>query len=102
MQRAAVHPTFALRSLCLNYTTEQDCISMGNHLKAVTGVQFKAVPWQVTTFSCDKIGQKNTNQTLFVAVTTPSAYQEVAAHLPLAFTIAYSFQNAINYICVIL
>lgn len=75
---------------------------MGNHLKAVTGVQFKAVPWQITTLSCDKMLQKNTSQALFVAVTAPSAHQEVAAHLPLAFTIAYSFQNAVNYTCEIL
>lgn len=58
---------------------------MGNHLKAVTGLQFKAVPWHITPLSCDKIRQKNTNQALFAAVTTASAHQELAAHLPLAF-----------------
>lgn len=75
---------------------------MGNHLKAVTGLQFKAVPWHITPLSCDKIRQENTNHALFAAVTTASAHQALAAHLPLAFTIAYSFQNAINYICVVL
>lgn len=75
---------------------------MGTHLKAVTGMQFKAVPWQITTLSRDKMLQKNTNQALFGAVTTPSTRQDRAAHLPFAFTMAYSFQNVINHICVIL
>lgn len=103
MQKEAVNYTFALQITVfgLYYNAALSYLN-GEPFKAVIGAQFKVVPWHITSLSCDKVWQKNTNQALLAAVATPTAHQELAAHLPLAFTIENSFQNAINLSCVIL
>lgn len=86
--------------LCTQFTVfelhykEQYCISMGNHLNAVTEVQLKAVPWQITTLSYESSARfcRKIQTSLCLLQLTLHPHQEVAPHLPAAFTISPYFK----------